>query len=161
MWLRDPFQRFFQEADFQIACDRFNGRSHDRHNDPNGGFTYVKSNDRTIKFYKFWYFSRLAYPGLHDQDVLNRIKFDPFLEKIGLQMRFLDTAYFGGFCQPSRDFNLVCTMHANCCVGLHNKINDLAMLLEDWRRYMSSQTSNNTHFSWSVPNNCRYIYIYI
>ncbi|PON63261.1 Nucleotide-diphospho-sugar transferase [Trema orientale] len=154
MWLRDPFQRFFQDADFQIACDIFKGNSYDRHNDPNGGFTYVKSNDRTIKFYKFWYFSRRVYPGLHDQDVLNRIKFDPFIDRIGLQMRFLDTVYFGGFCQPSRDFNLVCTMHANCCVGLDNKLNDLAILLEDWRRYMSPQPSMNAQYSWSVPQNC-------
>ena len=40
-------------------------------------------------------------------------------------MRFFDTLYFGGFCQPSKDFNQVCTMHANCCVGLDNKVNDL------------------------------------
>lgn len=158
MWLRDPFQHFSQEADFEIACDNFNGNSYDRHNSPNGGFTYVKSNDRTIKFYKFWYSSRWAHPTLHDQDVLNKIKFDRYIDSIELKMMFLDTDYFGGFCEPSRDFNLVCTMHANCCVGLQNKINDLAILLEDWRRFMSSQPSMNTHYSWSVPQNCRYAY---
>ncbi|XP_024023523.1 uncharacterized protein At4g15970 [Morus notabilis] len=154
MWLRDPFQRFFQEGDFQIACDYYNGNSHDPHNPPNGGFTYAKSNDRTIKFYKFWYLSRRAYPGLHDQDVLNEIKFSPVIGKIGLKMRFLDTAYFGGFCQPSRDLNLVCTMHANCCVGLNKKINDLTILLQDWRRFTSKQPNINSHSSWSVPQNC-------
>lgn len=155
MWLRDPFQRFFQEGDFQIACDYYNGNSHDPHNPPNGGFTYAKSNDRTIKFYKFWYLSRRAYPGLHDQDVLNKIKFSPAIRKIGLKMRFLDTAYFGGFCQPSRDLNLVCTMHANCCAGLNKKINDLTILLQDWRRFTSKQPNINSHSSWSVPQNCR------
>ncbi|KAM6562894.1 hypothetical protein CsatB_022892 [Cannabis sativa] len=164
MWLRDPFERFFKEADFQIACDYFKGNPYDRKNNPNGGFTYVRSNTRSINFYKFWYFSRWAHPGLHDQDVLNLIKFDPFINRIGLKMVFLDTAYFGGFCQPSRDLDLVCTMHANCCVGLHNKINDLTILLDqDWKTYMqqheqptlnSSTNSTTTHASWTVPQNC-------
>ncbi|XXG60176.1 hypothetical protein AAC387_Pa04g2143 [Persea americana] len=105
MWFRDPFPRFHTDADFQIACDRFLGNSFDLNNMPNGGFNYVKSSNRTIEFYKFWYSSREAYPGKHDQDVLNYIKFYPFLSEIGLKMRFLDTAFFGGFCEPSRDLN--------------------------------------------------------
>ncbi|KAK9942379.1 hypothetical protein M0R45_008048 [Rubus argutus] len=166
MWLRDPFQQFFPNADFQIACDYFRGDSYDvNSNLPNGGFTYVISNQRTIKFYNFWHFSRKAYPNNHDQDVLNKIKSDPFISSIGLKMRFLDTKYFGGFCQPSKDFNLVCTMHANCCVGLDNKVNDLKILLQNWRNYMAlpppSSTSPNSNTttprtmpSWTVPQNC-------
>lgn len=157
MWLRDPFQQFFpaMDADFQIACDYFRGDSYDVNNLPNGGFTYVISNQRTIQFYNFWYFSRQAYPNNHDQDVLNKIKSDPFITTIGLKMRFLDTKYFGGFCQPSRDFNLVCTMHANCCVGLHNKVNDLKILLQDWTNYMAMPNFNTTTMpSWTVPQNC-------
>ncbi|XP_062110999.1 uncharacterized protein At4g15970-like [Humulus lupulus] len=172
MWLRDPFKRFLKEGDFQIACDYYKGNPYDRHNNPNGGFTYVKSNRRSIEFYKFWYHSRWAHPGLHDQDVLNKIKFDPFIDRIGLKMAFLDTAYIGGFCQPLRNLDVVCTMHANCCVGLRNKINDLTMLLDDWRRYINTTsqqqqqstlnssttttttTTTHTHVSWSVPLNC-------
>ncbi|XP_050377514.1 uncharacterized protein At4g15970-like [Argentina anserina] len=171
MWLRDPFPQFFPDADFQIACDYFRGDSYDVNNLPNGGFTYVISNKRTTKFYNFWYMSRQAYPNNHDQDVLNKIKSDPFIPTIGLKMRFLDTKYFGGFCQPSKDLNLVCTMHANCCVGLENKVNDLRILLQDWRNYMAlpppplpppSSSSPNTNSttppttmpSWTVPLNC-------
>ncbi|KAM1340865.1 hypothetical protein ACFX2H_039191 [Malus domestica] len=156
MWLRDPFPQFYSNADFQIACDFFNGDSYSVNNFPNGGFTYVKSNHRTIKFYKFWYFSRKAYPKKHDQDVLNKIKFDRFLTQIGLKMRFLDTLYFGGFCQASKDFNQVCTMHANCCVGLENKVNDLKILLQVWRKYMSlpPNTTATPQLSWTVPQNC-------
>lgn len=157
MWLQDPFQRFYADADFQIACDQYNGDSYDKNNAPNGGFTYVKSNHRTIEFYKFWYKSREAYPSKHDQDVLNQIKNHPFLTKIGLQMRFLDTNYFGGFCSPSHNFNLVCTMHANCCIGLQKKIYDLKLLLEDWKRFMSLAPDKKAAppFSWSVPQKCR------
>ncbi|XP_071730491.1 uncharacterized protein At4g15970-like [Rutidosis leptorrhynchoides] len=159
MWFRDPFTQFHKDADFQIACDYFNGNPTDLKNLPNGGFNYVKSNDKTIKFYKFWYNSRLTYPGLHDQDVFNKIKFNPFIKKVGLRIRFLDTAYFGGFCQPSKDLNKVCTMHANCCVGLENKVHDLGIMLDDWRNYMKSAVNQTTMYrfkgSWRVPQLCR------
>lgn len=158
MWLRDPFQRFYSEADFQIACDQFYGDSYDVNNRPNGGFNYVKSNNRTVTFYKYWYESRKKYPGKHDQNVLNMIKADPFVtENIGIKMRFLDTVYFGGFCEPSKDFNLVCTMHANCCVGLENKVYDLRILLEDWSKFKSLPQSMKASqpSSWTVPQKCR------
>eukprot|EP00268_Persea_americana_P025217 TRINITY_DN24583_c0_g1_i4.p1 TRINITY_DN24583_c0_g1~~TRINITY_DN24583_c0_g1_i4.p1 ORF type:complete len:179 (-),score=4.84 TRINITY_DN24583_c0_g1_i4:2481-3017(-) len=156
MWFRDPFPRFHTDADFQIACDRFLGNSFDLNNMPNGGFNYVKSSNRTIEFYKFWYSSREAYPGKHDQDVLNYIKFYPFLSEIGLKMRFLDTAFFGGFCEPSRDLSKVCTMHANCCFGLDSKLHDLGVMLQDWRRFMSLpfRLKRSPKSSWRVPQNC-------
>ncbi|KAK4567419.1 hypothetical protein RGQ29_003272 [Quercus rubra] len=157
MWFRDPFQRFHSNADFQIACDRYLGNPDDVNNLPNGGFTYVISNNRTIPFYKFWYKSREYYKGMHDQDVLNEIKSDPFIKKIGIRMKFLDTAYFGGFCEPSKDLNLVCTMHANCCVGQPNKVHDLKILLEDWIKFTSlpATTKASSPSSWRVPDYCR------
>nr|KYP61682.1 Uncharacterized protein At4g15970 family [Cajanus cajan] len=157
MWLRNPFKQFYKDADFQIACDFFNGNSFDLNNLPNGGFNYVKSNKRTIWFYKFWLRSRSSYPKMHDQDVLNKIKKHPFISDMELKIRFLSTGYFGGFCQASKDFNKVSTMHANCCVGLNNKVNDLKILLEDWKKYMSlsENEKKQSHPSWSVPQSCR------
>ncbi|KAJ4960682.1 hypothetical protein NE237_020592 [Protea cynaroides] len=156
MWFRDPFPRFYKDADFQISCDRFNGNSRDSNNYPNGGFTYVKSNKKTIEFYKLWYLSRKSYPGRHDQDVLNKIKHQTFITKIGLKMRFLSTAYFGGFCETSKDLNQVCTMHANCCVGLDRKVHDLTLMLEDWRKYVSLPVAmeRSKPSSWRVPQVC-------
>ena len=153
MWLRDPFPRLYPDGDFQMACDRFFGNPFDSDNWVNGGFTYVRSNNRSIEFYKFWHKSRLDYPELHDQDVFNRIKHMPYITEIGIQMRFFDTVYFGGFCQTSRDINLVCTMHGNCCLGLEKKIHDLNLILDDWRKYMSlSKHVQNT--TWSAPLRC-------
>ncbi|PIN15317.1 hypothetical protein CDL12_12038 [Handroanthus impetiginosus] len=154
MWLRDPFQRFFPDGDFQIACDHYWYNYTDLENSPNGGFNYVKSNNRTIQFYKFWYAGKDYFPGKHDQDVLNMIKFDPFIKDIGLEIRFLDTAYFGGFCEPSKDLDLVITMHANCCIGLENKLHDIKMVIDDWKRYMSSRDRNLKTRSWTVPRIC-------
>ncbi|KAK8934560.1 hypothetical protein KSP39_PZI014709 [Platanthera zijinensis] len=156
MWFRNPFPHFFPEGDFQIACDKFIGDHLDRNNIPNGGFSFVKSNNRTIEFYKFWYSSREKHPGYHDQDVLNIIKFDPLVDELGLKMRFLSTTFFGGICEPSGNFNVVCTMHANCCVGLHRKINDIRVMLDDWRRYMAlPPTLKNLRLPlWRVPQKC-------
>ncbi|XVE74594.1 hypothetical protein DITRI_Ditri12bG0029900 [Diplodiscus trichospermus] len=156
MWFRDPFPRFFPDADFQIACDYFLGRADDMNNRPNGGFNYVKSNNRSIAFYKFWYSSRETYPGYHDQDVLNMIKFHPFISEIGLKIRFLGTAYFGGLCEPSKDLNTVCTMHVNCCYGMDSKLHDLKIMLQDWRAFMSlpPDLKNESIISWRVPKKC-------
>ncbi|MCL7041346.1 hypothetical protein MKW94_009411 [Papaver nudicaule] len=157
MWFRDPFKRFYEDTDFQIACDNYAlNDSYDLNNMPNGGFTYVKSNARSIQFYKFWFTSRNKYKNKHDQSVLILIKHDLFLKNIGLKIRFLNTLYFGGFCEPSKDFNQVSTMHANCCFGLDTKIHDINIMLDDWRNYTSSSPSLKSSWSsrWSVPQNC-------
>ncbi|KAH1033938.1 hypothetical protein GLYMA_20G006100v4 [Glycine max] len=157
MWFRDPFPWFHRDADFQIACDHFTGSFDDVQNRPNGGFNFVKSNNRSIEFYKFWYSSRETYPGYHDQDVLNFIKVDPFITELGLKMIFLDTANFGGLCEPSRDLNKVCTMHANCCYGMDSKLHDLRIMLQDWKYHLTLSPSLKrlSIISWRVPQNCR------
>ncbi|CAD6249913.1 unnamed protein product [Miscanthus lutarioriparius] len=157
MWFRNPFPLFYSDGDFQIACDHYVGNATDLRNIANGGFNYVKSNDQSIEFYKFWYSSRFRYPGYHDQDVFNFIKHDPYTTDIGLTIKFLSTTYFGGICEPSRDLNKVCTMHANCCIGLQSKIHDLRIMMEDWSSYMSMPPSLKQFrpLSWRVPQNCR------
>ncbi|GLJ48103.1 hypothetical protein SUGI_1015630 [Cryptomeria japonica] len=82
MWFRNPFDHLATDADFQIACDRYNGNPTDLNNAVNGGFNYVKSNDRTIQFYRYWYSSHKLYPGKHDQDVLNYIKHNEEIRKM-------------------------------------------------------------------------------
>ncbi|GJU49944.1 putative nucleotide-diphospho-sugar transferase family protein [Tanacetum coccineum] len=155
--LQDPFPHFYPDADFQIACDHYSGNSTDLGtNIANGGFSFVRSNIRSIEFYKYWYSSRAFYPDLHDQDVLNTIKFDSVLTDINLKLRFLDTTYFGGFCEPSTDLNKVCTMHANCCVGLENKVHDLKIMLQDWKKFMALPSSMKSSLrpTFSAPKNC-------
>ncbi|PHT60388.1 hypothetical protein CQW23_02751 [Capsicum baccatum] len=156
MWFRDPFPHFHEDADFQIACDHFSGDPDDVENRPNGGFSHVRSNNRSIEFYKYWYSSREKYPGLHDQDVLNNIKSDSFIWDIDLNMKFLDTTYFGGFCEPSKNLSEVCTMHANCCFGLETKLHDLRILLQDWKNFLSLPPAEkiSSKLSWRVPQNC-------
>ncbi|MED6195634.1 hypothetical protein PIB30_039787 [Stylosanthes scabra] len=162
LWLRNPFEHFHEDADFQSSSDNFNGNSSSLNNGPNTGFSYVKSNEKTIWFYKFWFNSRKKYPNMHDQDVFNKIKRLPLISSMNLKIRFLSPEYFAGFCNYYKDLNKICTMHANCCVGLNNKINDLSIFLEDWSKYMAlpqTMKSNKAHYyhSWGRgPRTCYY-----
>nr|VDD14923.1 unnamed protein product [Brassica oleracea] len=44
-------------------------------------------------------------------------------------------------------------MHANCCLGLHNKINGLRQSLKDWKDYLSATDRRN--MTWPSPDRCR------
>lgn len=155
MWLRNPFSHFSSSADITFSSDNFNGDPSDINNWPNNGFVYVKSCVQSLEFYKYWCFAKSLYPGENEQTILNIIKYDN-IAGINLRIRFLDTDYFGGFCQPSKDLNKVCTMHANCCVGIENKLHDLGMVLADWKNYTSRTAEERKWrgFSWRVPDKC-------
>ncbi|KAI3857133.1 hypothetical protein MKW98_010547 [Papaver atlanticum] len=158
MWFRNPFTRFYEDTDFHISTDNYLGNnSYALDNKPNSGFIYVRSNRRTKKFYKVWYDSRITYPHRHDQAVLMGLIADSIIREIALTIRFLNTLYFGGLCEPSKDFNQVCTMHGNCCFGVDNKIHDLNILLDDWRNYKSLSPSVQSSWkgTWNAPQNCR------
>ncbi|KAL8483745.1 hypothetical protein ACS0TY_026431 [Phlomoides rotata] len=142
MWLRDPFQRLDPEGDLNFASDIYRHNSTNLHNTPNAGFIYAKSNTRTIQFYKFWYAKKDDFPGGHDQPVLEKIKFDPFIQEMGVKIRFLDTAYVGGLCFPSKDLDVVVAMHANCCTVFKDKIHDIKLVLHDWKKYLENKTKS-------------------
>uniref|UniRef100_A0A0D9VP33 Nucleotide-diphospho-sugar transferase domain-containing protein n=1 Tax=Leersia perrieri TaxID=77586 RepID=A0A0D9VP33_9ORYZ len=155
MWFRNPLPHLYADGDFQIACDHFTGDPDDLSNSPNGGFTYVRSTAATAEFYRFWYAARESHPGMHDQDVLNLIKGDPYIaHELGVRIRFLGTEEFGGICEHGRDLSRVCTMHSNCCIGLRRKIDDLRLMLRDWRRFMATPMRDRRSVTWSVPRNC-------
>ncbi|CAI0421232.1 unnamed protein product [Linum tenue] len=151
VWFRNPFPHFHEDADFQIACDIYTGDDSELHyNSMNGGFGFVRSNDRARRFFQHWHDSRERFPGMHEQDVLNKIKDEPFIDEIGLRVKVLDTDHFGGICQPIKDLNVGCTMHATCCIGMESKIRALTAVLQDWKHFSSSppESRNSTSFVW-------------
>uniref|UniRef100_A0A0E0GG93 Nucleotide-diphospho-sugar transferase domain-containing protein n=2 Tax=Oryza TaxID=4527 RepID=A0A0E0GG93_ORYNI len=154
VWFRNPLPHLHHDGDFQIACDHFTGDPDDLSNSPNGGFAYVRSTSATAAFYRYWYAARERHPGLHDQDVLNLIKRDAYVARLGVRIRFLSTDLFAGLCEHGRNLSTVCTMHANCCVGLRRKVDDLGLMLQDWRRFMATPGSDRDSVTWSVPRNC-------
>ncbi|KAI5059351.1 hypothetical protein GOP47_0025670 [Adiantum capillus-veneris] len=153
LWFRDPFQYLSADVDFQVACDFYVGDPSSLENAVNTGFVFARANNKTISLYKYWYMAREAFPGMHDQDVFNKIKRNKALEVIGLRMQFLDTKFISTFCQPSDDLEKVATMHANCCFGLQSKLDDLRWILADWNRYRLS-TNRTKEVRWSAPKAC-------
>ncbi|CAN1266707.1 Uncharacterized protein At4g15970 [Linum perenne] len=146
MWFKNPFSHLTTKptVNIQVACDRYLGIS----SAPNTGFLYMRSNPQTIRFVNHWYKSKEKYPKMHDQDVFSQIIRS---ERIGSQIRFLDTAHFGGFCEPVKNLDLATTMHANCCVGMDTKIHDLRIVLRDWKHFSSAESGNPTRFDWRAP----------
>ncbi|KAF9607708.1 hypothetical protein IFM89_038248 [Coptis chinensis] len=162
MWFRDPFPYFDSVDEIHIACDFYKGNPRDKGNRANGGFNYVKSVGATIEFYKYWYKARRLHKNQHDQQVFEIIKHEPIVAATGLRIRYLDTKYFGGFCQASKDMNKVCTMHANCCVGIEKKVPDLKAILNDWKNFTAlspqekeAKGSSSSASPWSAPNKCK------
>ncbi|KAL5726874.1 hypothetical protein ACHQM5_000122 [Ranunculus cassubicifolius] len=161
MWFRDPFPYFDSQDEFQIACDHYNGKPRDKGNSANGGFNYVRSSKATIEFYEYWYMAREWHPKMHDQSVFEIIKHEPIVANSGLRIKYFDTMYFGGFCEPSRDLNKVRTMHANCCVGIERKIYDLRLILDDWKNFTVlppeyyERRNIEKGSPWSAPSECK------
>ncbi|PON58851.1 Nucleotide-diphospho-sugar transferase [Parasponia andersonii] len=73
--------------------------------------------------------------GQKEQDVLRGLIKGGIIGRLGLNVRCLDTLYFSGFCQDSKDFRAVTTVHANCCKSITAKVTDLRAVLRDWKRF--------------------------
>jgi len=144
LWLRNPMGRLAEDADIQMACDKYNGDPFDVYNDANTGFMYVRSNEQTISFYRYWYLSRRFFSGQKEQDVLNSLKLSWGFARRGMKFVFLDTKYFGGFCERSLDLDDVYTMHANCCRGLKAKLIDLRNAIDNWAEYRNSTINSSS-----------------
>ncbi|OEL15135.1 hypothetical protein BAE44_0023845 [Dichanthelium oligosanthes] len=99
---------------------------------------------------------RARFPPNREQAIFNEIKRE-LAGDLGVRIRFLDTAHFGGFCWIYHsDMGAACTMHANCCFGLSNKLYDLRKVLGQWRNYtgLTPQEKKSRKFSWKVPAKC-------
>ncbi|TVU44160.1 hypothetical protein EJB05_03595, partial [Eragrostis curvula] len=155
MWFRDPFRHISMAADIAISSDVFIGDPYSLGNFPNGGFLFVRSSATTIDFYRAWQQGRWRFFGKHEQDVFNLIKHE-MVDKLGLTIQFLDTTYISGFCQLSKDLNKICTLHANCCVGLGAKMHDLRNVLDVWRNYTAGTPDQRRagKFQWKLPGIC-------
>ncbi|KAL3834710.1 hypothetical protein ACJIZ3_009446 [Penstemon smallii] len=157
LWLRNPFQHLNlqQNLDMQISTDKFRGNPWSESHRINTGFYMIQSNNKTIALFDRWYALKDRAKGLKEQDVLQIMIQKGFLRKLGMRVKFLDTIYFSGFCQDSRDVRAVATVHANCCRGIAAKLVDLTAVVHDWKRYKSSSADETSIFRWSKHDACR------
>ncbi|CAM0942983.1 unnamed protein product [Alopecurus aequalis] len=141
VWFRNPLLRVPVGADITFSCERYDDSQdpYDLRKDANGGFLYVRSNMRTIAFFKSWYEARRVYRGRNEQYVFNAVK-QELSVRHGTAVLFIDTAYFGSNCQPKKDFLRLCTFHANCLKGLTNKLQLLRGIMAEWKQFRNGTT---------------------
>ncbi|CAO2181914.1 unnamed protein product [Urochloa humidicola] len=157
MWLRDPFRHINLYADVTMSCDAFSGEAESLRNSPNTGFYYVKSSERTVGMLRYWRAARALFPADHDQQVFDNVKRELAGKKLGVRIAFLDTAVFGTFCELREGIDgRVCTMHANCCFGLDNKVRELRSVIAAWKKYtgMAPAERKSGEARWAYPKRC-------
>ncbi|XP_039003057.1 uncharacterized protein At1g28695-like [Hibiscus syriacus] len=163
MWLRNPFEKLSLNGteDLQISVDKYYGDPRPDHNLINTGFYHIRSNNKTIALFDKWYSLKDNSTRQKEQDVLLDLLRHGIVTEFDLQVRFLETRHFSGFCEDSRDVETVTTVHANCCRHINAKIRDLTAVLRDWKRFKAVVTkypriaSNVTSsFGWSPHDGC-------
>ncbi|KAI3968402.1 hypothetical protein MKW92_017267 [Papaver armeniacum] len=161
MWLNNPFLRLSldENEDIQISSDQFYGDPWSEQNLMNTGFYYARSNNKTIALFDKWYQMKdnSTYTNMKEQDVLVSLMRNGLFGELGMKVRFLETLYFSGFCEDSRDMNVVCTVHANCCRSIRAKVVDLTVVLHDWRKFKRATAKNKTSSTvgyWSGHSGC-------
>jgi hypothetical protein len=162
VWFRDPFRHISLYADMAISTDFFSGDPDDAvKNAPNTGFYYVKSTNRTVEMLRRWRAARsLPRPSgggpTNDQGIFNEIKAGLVAGELQIRLVFLDTVFFDGFCRLHGEMDKVCTMHANCCIGLETKVHDLRNVVADWKNYSSLTPPEKTgaQLKWRYPAEC-------
>lgn len=150
MWLRSPLQHFHPLYELTISCGS---------NLVDVGPLFMKSDDITVDFLKFWQMERNLFPSLY-KSFCEMARRNDILGMVGMRIKYLDTAYFGGFCEPSKDMNMsqVCTMDASCCDNIKSKVHDLRLVFDDWINYTAPLSANvslgSSSFSWRAPKKC-------
>ncbi|XP_028804710.1 uncharacterized protein At1g28695 [Neltuma alba] len=164
MWLRNPFSRLSKNKseDLQISTDKYLGDPWSENHLINTGFYFIRSNNKTISLFETWYSKKHNSTGQKEQDVLlDLIGRYGIIAELGLRVRFLDTLYFSGFCEDSKDLRVVATVHANCCRSIAAKVRDLKVVLRDWKQFKKlvsykrlANTNLTANYRWKGHFGC-------
>ncbi|PAN26810.1 hypothetical protein PAHAL_5G040000 [Panicum hallii] len=157
LWLRNPFQHISVYADMSCSLDNSKMAPALLDCENNVGFYYMKSTNRSVAMIKYWRAARARFDGNPiEQVVFNTIKHE-LISDLGARIQPLETEYISGFCDFQERLDKVCTVHANCCMGLNNKVNDLRNVAADWKNYTSLPPEVRKKGSIKVtpPSKCR------
>lgn len=126
-----------------------------------GGLFFLKANVISWELFKYWNLMKLVNPNSPVEKSLcsNILKDKDVVEDYGLRVQYVNTTYFGGFCQMNRDmFGEVYSMHANCCGDLRSKVHDLRLVLDDWINFRARLSENHSlefmALRWRAPHKC-------
>ncbi|XP_062208711.1 uncharacterized protein At4g15970-like [Phragmites australis] len=155
LWFRNPFRHITVYADMSCSTDYFKAESAPLDNTLNTGFYHMKSSNRSIEMIKYWRAARARFPGNNDQEVFSKIK-NELVSELQARIEPLETVYFSGFCEYHNNLDKVCTMHANCCIGLENKVHDLKDIATYWKNYtnLTPEERKMGSFKWTSPARC-------
>ncbi|KAM3761182.1 hypothetical protein ACB098_01G248500 [Castanea mollissima] len=150
MWLRNPFVLFEPHVRVTISCALRGTKIQDK------GLLYMKSSAEAIKFLKFLQFKRVLFP-----TYLDRSFCEMAVHKLRGHTKYVDTGYFGGFCEPSNNMSKVYPMQSTCCDNIKSKVHDLRLVLDDWINFTARMSNNGSKpsmglssFSWRAPKKC-------
>ncbi|RCV12387.1 LOW QUALITY PROTEIN: hypothetical protein SETIT_2G265600v2 [Setaria italica] len=125
IWLRNPLLRIPLGADmanwFHVSCSHeSSGHSERQRMRANGGFVYARASPRMVAFYGAG-LVRVA-GGVPGRARAVRVR--PGEARAG-----------GAARHGVRDFYKVCTVHANCLVGLETKLQKLTEVFDEWKQF--------------------------
>ncbi|PON61321.1 Nucleotide-diphospho-sugar transferase [Parasponia andersonii] len=143
MWFRTPLPEIHPLKQITIPCDLASAESKRERNRPGRGLFSVRSSDISIQLFRYWMVLGVLDHTFQVESLCENIKDQQeYIKMLEVQISYLDTTYFGGFCKEAkRDMNKVYTLQANCCDDVENKVYDLRLVLEGWRNF-TAQTSN-------------------
>lgn len=145
LWLRSPFSNFNPSYELTISCSfPSDGQVGDYVQD--GGILYLRSNAIAIEFFKYWKVTKVLYPNTNAEESLctTIMQSKDICDSYGFRVKYVDTIYFGGFCQLSKDMlREAYTIHANCCGDLTSKVHDLRNVLDDWIHFREDLSGDN------------------
>ncbi|KAL6840414.1 hypothetical protein ACP4OV_030224 [Aristida adscensionis] len=157
MWFRNPFKRISVYADMSCSLDNSKMASTPLDNVLNTGFYYMKSTNRSVNMIRYWIAARTRFDDYNiEQVVFNKVKYE-LISELGARIEALETEYISGFCDFQDGLDRVCTVHANCCLGLENKVHDLKNVAADWKNYTSltPEERKKASVKATAPSKCR------
>ncbi|XP_048435287.1 uncharacterized protein At4g15970-like [Pyrus x bretschneideri] len=153
MWFRNPVTEFDSQKEVTIPCDV---DSENAGNEQDRGIFFLKSDVISLEFFEYLNLVGILYPSIPLGSPCEIVTREEITKMLGMRVQIIDTAYFGGFCQPLKDYSEVYTMQANCCENIESKVHDLKLVLDDWRSITgrSANNSSGKSPSWRAPNRC-------
>ncbi|KAM1075673.1 hypothetical protein PS2_023022 [Malus domestica] len=153
MWFRKPVTEFDSQKEVTIPCDL---DSENAGNKQDRGIFFLKSDVISLEFFEYLNLVGILYPSIPLGSPCEIVTREEITKMLGMRVQIIDTAYFGGFCQPLGNYSEVYTMQANCCENIESKVHDLKLVLDDWRSITgrSANNSSGQSPSWRAPNKC-------
>lgn len=157
MWLRSPFEDMHSAHEITIPCNFDSSDAQGGSLRSDSGLFYMKSNDFSVEIFRYWKVEGVLYPNSYVETLCSEVLINQeIFEMLGGRIRFLNTDYYGGFCQPSNNVSEVYTIHGNCCDNIESKVYDLRLVLDDWRKFNALSSNDSLGlFPWRAPSKCK------